>query len=59
MIKNTSQLLSALAWCSVFCESWMLLTRRIPSDLLAWGLWLFFLAVAILSAIASIEKVQR
>lgn len=59
MIKKPSQLLSAMAWCSVFCEAWLLLTRNIPSDFLSWGLWLFFLLVAVLASLASVEKVSR
>jgi hypothetical protein len=59
MITKPSQLLSALAWISVFCEAWLLLTRHIPSDFLSWGLWLFFLVIALMASLASIDKVSR
>lgn len=59
MITKLSQLLGALAWGSVFCEAWLLLTRHIPSDFLSWGLWLFFLVIALISSLASVEKVSR
>lgn len=55
-MNKPSFLLSALAWASVFCEAWLLLTRNIPSDFLAWGLWIFFLLIALFSSVFASAK---
>lgn len=53
MLNQPSQVLAAVAWASVFVEAWLLLTRHVPADGLAWGFWVFFLVIAVLASLIS------
>jgi hypothetical protein len=56
MFTKPSQLLAAIGWASVFAEAWALLTRNIPADALSWGMWVFFLIIAVLASVISMSK---
>lgn len=53
---NGPFLLACLAWGSLFAETWMLLTRSIVNDGIAWGMWLFFLMTGVFSSSMAMRK---
>lgn len=56
---SLSEGVAFLAWLSVLVESWLLVMRVIPSDMLSWIIWAFFVVIAIgASAVASLEPKQ-
>lgn len=56
MLTKPSHLAAAVGWASVLMASWLLFTRKIPSDLLSWILWVFFLIFAVLATSITFVK---
>jgi len=55
-LDTPSKVLAALMWASVIIEAWLLIIRRVPSDLVSWGFFVFFLLVAVVAPITSPSK---
>lgn len=49
--QKPSHLLAALGWISVFFEAWLLIMRRIESDALSWGFFVFFFIIAFFASV--------
>jgi hypothetical protein len=50
---KSSQLLAAVAWISVFFMGWLIVLRKIPSDLLTWIVFTLFFVVAVFASALS------
>lgn len=54
-----SVLLSGAAWICVFGTGMLVVARKIPSDFLTWGMFVFFFLVALMATAVSTPRVKK
>ena len=50
MVNRISDLFALLGWLSVLVLAWLLVMRRVPSDGLTWGIFIFFFLFAVVAS---------